>query len=315
MPQTTEQLYGKCLHSYTIKEAIHDAAVLGFMVETLGPQDKSADESVFETETHMREVLNVILNKSYAKFGMQRGRGRTYEALLTVKSIARAQKYYELLSRIKSGEDELKINEEIYKTLPDFPKFAITYSVSENDEASQVNQEKMQKSIDDYNGMFGTNYKIDGINAYNRNLNERLARKDKKYCDRSQQLDLVIVVDRLLTGFDAPCLSTLFMDRQPMSPQGLIQAFSRTNRLCDETKTYGQIVTFQSPSDFKDAINFALKLYSRGGDGKPISEDWKTVFEQFRISVNTIHALAPTPQDVCMLSRTQKNHLFIISEC
>lgn len=306
LPQTTEQLYGKCLHSYTIKEAIHDAAVLGFMVETLGPQDKSADESVFETETHMREVLNVILNKSYAKFGMQRGRGRTYEALLTVKSIARAQKYYELLSRIKSGEDELKINEEIYKTLPDFPKFAITYSVSENDEASQVNQEKMQKSIDDYNGMFGTNYKIDGINAYNRNLNERLARKDKKYCDRSQQLDLVIVVDRLLTGFDAPCLSTLFMDRQPMSPQGLIQAFSRTNRLCDETKTYGQIVTFQSPSDFKDAINFALKLYSRGGDGKPISEDWQTVFEQFRISVNTIHALAPTPQDVCMLSRTQK---------
>lgn len=131
MPQTTEQLYGKCLHSYTIKEAIHDAAVLGFMVETLGPQDKSADESVFETETHMREVMNVILNKSYAKFGMQRGRGRTYEALLTVKSIARAQKYYELLSRIKSGEDELKINEEIYKTLPDFPKFAITYSVSE----------------------------------------------------------------------------------------------------------------------------------------------------------------------------------------
>ena len=119
-------------------------------------------------------------------------------------------------------------------------------------------------------------------------------------------MDLVIVVDRLLTGFDAPCLSTLFMDRQPMSPQGLIQAFSRTNRLCDETKTYGQIVTFQSPSDFKDAINFALKLYSRGGDGKPISEDWKTVFEQFRISVNTIHALAPTPQDVCMLSRTQK---------
>lgn len=76
--------------------------------------------------------------------------------------------------------------------------------------------------------------------------------------------------------------------------------------MCDETKTYGQIVTFQSPSDFKDAINFALKLYSRGGDGKPISEDWKTVFEQFRISVNTIHALAPTPQDVCMLSRTQK---------
>lgn len=305
LPQTTEQLYGKCLHSYTIKEAIHDEAVLGFMVETLGAK-KEVDPAAYESEKHMRSVLEVILNQSYAKLGMERGKGRSYEGILTVSSIAIAQKYYDLIKKVKAGQDELKICEKVRQALPDFPKFAITYSVTENDEASKVNQDKMQESLDDYNEMFGTKYKVEGINAYNTNLNDRLARKDKKYNERSQQLDLVIVVNRLLTGFDAPCLSTLFMDRQPMSPQDIIQAFSRTNRLFDENKTYGQIVTFQSPDEFKDAINNALKLYSRGGNANPIAEDWETVLEAFSVAVKSTHALAKTPQDVALLSRNQK---------
>ena len=279
LAQTTEQLYGECLHSYTIKEAIHDEAVLGFMVENLGAKDLSAEDTkkVYETEEHMRKVLNVILNQSYDKFGMKNGRGETYEAILTTSSIAMAQKYYDLLKKVKEGNDDLKISDDIHKALPDFPKFAITYSLSENDESSTVNQDKMKKSLIDYNEMFGSSYKIDAINAYNSNLNERLARKEKKYMDRSQQLDLVIVVDRLLTGFDAPCLSILFMDRQPMAPQNIIQAFSRTNRLFDTNKQYGQIVTFQAPKEYKDAINEALRLYSRGGGGNPIAEDWDDV--------------------------------------
>lgn len=315
LPQTTKQLYGECLHSYTIKEAIHDEAVLGFMIENLGPKDLSVEveKTTYNSEAHMRRVLNVILNQSYNKLGMQNGKGRTNEGILTVSSIAIAQKYYELLKKIKEGKDELVISEKVHKALPDFPKFAITYSISENEEASKVNQDKMKESLKDYNEMFGTSYEIENINAYNSNLNDRLARKEKKYLDRSQQLDLVIVVDRLLTGFDAPCLSTLFMDRQPMSPQGIIQAFSRTNRLFGENKQYGQVVTFQSPKDFKNAINEALKLYSRGGDGNPIAEDWETVKESFSISLKAIRALAKTPADVASLSRQQKKafvHLF-----
>ena len=313
LPQTTEQLYGKCLHSYTIKEAIHNEAVLGFMVENLGPRDENCNASVFETETHMRQVLDVILNQSCAKFGMNNAKGKSYEAILTVNSIARAQKYYELLKKVKEGKDELKICDDIIKAIPDFPKFAITYSVSENEEGSTVNQDKMKAMLSDYNAMYGTSYKIEGINAYNSNLNDRLARKEKKYLERDEQLDLVIVVDRLLTGFDAPCLSTLFMDRQPMSPQDIIQAFSRTNRLFDANKQYGQIVTFQSPSDFKSAINYALKLYSRGGDGSPLAEDWEAVLQSFAISVKTIHSLAETPEDITKLSRKQKKafvHMF-----
>lgn len=308
LPQTTDELYGPCLHSYTIKEAIHDGAVLGFNVENLGPKDISKDDEdkYYHSDNHMRNVLNIILNQSLSKFGMQNGRGKTYEAMLTVESIAVAQKYYEMILKIKEGEDELKISDDVKKALPDFPKVAITFSVSENEEASQVNQDAMKRYLAYYNKIFGTKYAIDGLSAYNGNLNDRLARKEKRYADREQQVDIVIVVDRLLTGFDAPCLSTLFIDRPPMSPQGLIQAFSRTNRLFDQNKEYGQIVTFRSPKEYKEKINDALILYSKGGIGQAIAEDWDTVLENFNLSLKTIRTFAPEPSDVMGLSKKQK---------
>ena len=309
LAQTTEELYGPCLHSYTIKEAIHDGAVLGFNVENLGPKDMKPDEedAYYHSENHMRNVLNIILNQSSSKFGIQNGRGKTYEAMLTVESIPTAQKYYDLLMRIKEGKDELKINEDIKRALPDFPKVAVTFSVSENEESSQANQDAMRRILADYNNTFGTKYQLESLNAYNNNLNDRLARKEKRYCDREQQIDLVIVVDRLLTGFDAPCLSTLFIDRPPMSPQGMIQAFSRTNRLFDAGKEYGQIVTFRYPADYKKKINDALVLYSRGGIGKALAEDWDTVLENFSLSLKTIRTFAPVPADALNLSKKQMN--------
>lgn len=241
LPRTTQELYGDCLHKYTIQNAIHDNAVLGFQVEHNGPKNKKdeTDSNLYVTESHMLKVLEVILNKSYYKLGFQNGKGKTYEGLLTTSSIQLAQKYYDLLKMVKEGKTTLKIDEKIKQVLPDFPKFAITYSVTENEEGSHVNQQKMQESLDDYNKMFGTKYEISQIQGYNGNLNKRLARKDAKYKSRNEQLDLVIVVDRLLTGFDAPCLSTIFIDRPPMGPHDLIQAFSRTNRIYDKNKVYG----------------------------------------------------------------------------
>ena len=208
----------------------------------------------------MLKVLEVIINKSYNKLGFNNGKGQTYEAILTTSSIQMAQKYYDLLVRVKNGETPLVIDEKIKQVLPDFPKFAITYSVTENEEGSQVNQQKMQCALDDYNKMFGTKYEVSQIQGYNANLNKRLARKDPKYKSRREQLDLVIVVDRLLTGFDAPCLSTIYIDRQPMGPHDLIQAFSRTNRIFDSNKSYGQIVTFQAPKLFKESVDNAVRL-------------------------------------------------------
>jgi len=153
LPRTTEELYGKCLHKYTIQNAIKDNAVLGFQVEHNGPKnmEDETDPSLYDNETHMLRVLDIILNKSYQKFGLQNGKGQTYEAILTTSSIQLAQKYYELLSKVKNGETDLEIDERMKQVLPDYPKFAITYSVTENEEGSHVNQEKMQKSLNDYN--------------------------------------------------------------------------------------------------------------------------------------------------------------------
>lgn len=300
LPRTTEELYGERLHKYTIQNAIHDNAVLGFQVEHLGPKSISdeTDSSAYDNEAHMLKVLDVILNKSYHKLGFQNGKGKTYEALLTTSSIQMAQKYYALLTRVKNGETSLVIDDKIKQVLPDFPKFAITYSVSENEEGSHVNQQKMQDSLDDYNKMFSTKYDISQIQGYNGNLNKRLARKDPKFQSRNEQLDLVIVVDRLLTGFDAPCMSTIFIDRQPMGPHDLIQAFSRTNRIFDKNKACGQIVTFQAPILFKKCVDDAVKLYSAGGTQDALLADWEEVEPAFRKSLAALRVCAETPSEV-----------------
>lgn len=308
LPRTTEELYGKRLHEYTIQNAIKDNAVLGFQVEHDGPKNMvdETDSRIYENETHMLKVLDVILNKSYHKLGFQNGKGKTYEGLLTTSSIQLAQKYYELLKRVKNGETSLQIDERIRQVLPDFPKFAITYSVTENDESSHLNQQKMRESLDDYNSMFNTKYDLSQIQTYNGNLNKRLARKDPKFKSRSEQLDLVIVVDRLLTGFDAPCMSTMFIDRQPMGPHDLIQAFSRTNRIFDKNKAYGQIVTFQAPKLFKESVDNAVKLYSAGSTGTALVAEWKEIEPAFRKTLKALRASAEKPSEIPGMSRKEK---------
>jgi type I restriction enzyme R subunit len=308
LPRTTDELYGEMLHKYTIQNAIHDNAVLGFQVEHNGPKSISdeTDVSVYDNEAHMLKVLEVILNKSYNKLGFQNGKGKTYEALLTTSSIQMAQKYYDLLTRVKNGETPIVIGEKMKQVLPDFPKFAITYSVTENEEGSHVNQQKMQGSLDDYNRMFGTKFDVSQIQGYNANLNKRLARKDAKFQSRSEQLDLVIVVDRLLTGFDAPCMSTIYIDRQPMGPHDLIQAFSRTNRIFDKNKIYGQIVTFQAPVFFKECVDNAVKLYSAGSSKETMVAEWDEIEPAFKKALAALKVAAKTPAEVPEMSKAEK---------
>ncbi|VED64335.1 type I site-specific deoxyribonuclease, HsdR family protein [Streptococcus agalactiae] len=299
LAQTTEQQYGKCLHQYTVKEAIHDKAVLGFQVEykTTIPDmsEDSIPEEAYDHEEHMLAVLDSIINQSRKKLGFNNGIGQTFEGLLTVKSIARAQAYYDLIKKVKAGETDLVISKKVKEKLPDFPKVAITYSVTENENDSISRQEKMTENLEDYNNLFGTNFTIDNLQGYNRDLNDRLARKKDKFKDRHEQLDLVIVVDRLLTGFDAPCLSTIFIDRQPMKPQHIIQTFSRTNRIFENGKNYGQIVTFQAPIHFKEAVDTALSLYSNGGQNEVLAPSWDEEKARFLETVSALQVIAPDP--------------------
>lgn len=333
LPRTTKQQYGEELHTYTVKEAIHDKAVLEFLTEykTTIPEEqldeavrvilsdpnldvdtletiqkeKMLPKAVFEEDKHMLKVIDSIVNKSRKKLGFQNGVGKTYDAILTTSSIAQAKRYYDLFQLVKAGEADVKIDEATKRVLPDFPKVAITYSVSENEEASIVNQEKMKQAIKDYNQEFGTAHTMEKLNDYNGEVNERLARKEEKFLPRSEQLDLVIVVDRLLTGFDAPCLSTLFIDRAPAKAHDLIQAFSRTNRLFDKAKKFGQIVTFQTPDLFREKVNEALVLYSNGGEDVVLAPNFEAATGEFLEAIQELRRVAEVPEKVNALNEAE----------
>lgn len=296
--RTTEQQYGKCLHKYTIKDAIRDKAVLGFQVEEESNVSEDADESdtdarnkEYASLSHMKAVVKRILNNSYRKLGIYNkdNRGYTYDAIFTTSSIKQAQKYYRIFRDVINDKDpDIKIPNRIKKVLPDFPKIAITYSIGENGDGDEANQNEMKQSLEDYNKMFNTHYSMAELGAYNTNVNDRLARKKDEFKPRSQQLDIVIVVDRLLTGFDAPCLSTLFLDRAPMPYKDLIQAFSRTNRIFDRDKRYGQIVTYQYPKKYKESINDALMLYTEGSEKQALAPTWDESILQFNNAAKKI---------------------------
>lgn len=289
--RTTEQQYGKCLHKYTIKDAIRDKAVLGFQVEEESNVSEDADESdtdarnkEYASLSHMKAVVKRILNNSYRKLGIYNkdNRGYIYDAIFTTSSIKQAQKYYRIFRDVINDKDpDIKIPNRIKKVLPDFPKIAITYSIGENGDGDEANQNEMKQSLEDYNKLFNTHYSMAELGAYNTNVNDRLARKKDEFKPRSQQLDIVIVVDRLLTGFDAPCLSTLFLDRAPMPYKDLIQAFSRTNRIFDRDKRYGQIVTYQYPKKYKESINGALMLYTEGSEKQALAPTWDESILEF----------------------------------
>ena len=335
LPKTTEEQFGKCLNKYTIKEALHDGSVLGFQVEyhntfnleelarknSITNWEKDEDgyglesvlskkkliDAAYEDEGHMLKVVDFIINKSAGKLGLNRGKGNTYTAILTTSSIKQAQRYYDLFKRVKAGkEPTVTINEEIKRKLSDFPKVAITYSVGENTDTASFNQDKMKESMKDYNDLFGTQFTMEQLNAYNANVNDRLARKKKLFQVREAQLDLVIVVDRLLTGFDAPSLSTLFIDRKPMRSYSIIQAFSRTNRLFDNLKRYGQIVSFQAPAHFKRAVDHAMKLYSMGGGNYVQAPTWEEAEKTFQEALRKLRQMAPTPEAVDGLTQKEK---------
>lgn len=296
--QTTKQLYGPCLHSYTIKDAIRDNAVLGFKVRSMQSDELDISEDdkankkkldkIYVSQPYMKAVLKSIFRLAYHNLGMYNinNRGYTYSSILTtrpsqMRPIDHAKDYYCLLKDIKDGKTDVQIPERIKRILPDFPKFAITFSIPENADSSEEDQKFMKQAIDDYNHEYGTNFSMSEMQGYNNDVNNRLARKEAQYKPQSERLDLVIVVDRLLTGFDSQYLSTLYVDRPPMKPQDIIQAFSRTNRIFDKDKKYGNIVLFQYPDTFNKEIDSALQIYSNGDPGDVKAPSWEESKQRF----------------------------------
>src|SRR5699024_5054614 len=136
------------------------------------------------------------------------------------------------------------------------------------------------------------------INAYNTNLANRLARKRTLFLTRKEQIDLVIVVDRMLTGFDAPSLAMLFMDRAPMPPHHLVQAFSRTNRLYVKDKKYGQKMTVRTLNSYKGEVEQVVELYLERGENVVMALSRNESEQDFGEASQDVKNIAPNPQAV-----------------
>ena len=263
--ETTASVFGRELHSYVITDAIRDEKVLKFKVDynDVRPQFKSIETEIDEKKltaaenqkaflhpVRIREISQYILQNYKFKTHRTRGGNTGFNAMFAVNSVDAAKLYYEELNKQQKQSDKpLKIAT-IFSFAANEEQNAIGEIPDENFEPSAMDataKEFLTKAIEDYNAMFRTSFGVDSkeFQNYYRDLAKRV---------KNKEVDLLIVVGMFLTGFDAPTLNTLFVDKN-LRYHGLMQAFSRTNRIYDATKTFGNIITFRDlESDTIDAI-------------------------------------------------------------
>lgn len=267
--ETTASVFGRELHAYVLTDAIRDQKVLKFMVDynDVRPKFKSIESeqdlaklSAAENKkallhpTRIAEISRYVLDHFDQKTHRLTGKG--FNAMFAVSSVDAAKAYYqELQNQQKDSEKPLKIAT-IFSYAANESQVAIgeidDESFSPADLADISSKEFLSSCIADYNQLFGTNFTINGndFQNYYRDLAKRV---------KNREVDLLIVVGMFLTGFDAPTLNTLFVDKN-LRYHGLIQAFSRTNRIYDATKSFGNIVTFR---DLEKATTDAIKLFGK----------------------------------------------------
>jgi type I restriction enzyme R subunit len=266
--ETTASVFGAELHSYVITDAIRDEKVLKFKVDynDVRPQFKECESitdekklSAFETKQallhpiRINEISQYILNKFNQKTHRMQVGAKGFNAMFAVSSVDAAKLYYEAFKNLqKDKERPLKVAT-IFSFAANELQDAIGDIEDETFEPSAMDssaKEFLSSAINDYNMMFKTSYGVDSkeFQNYYRDLAKRV---------KSKEVDLLIVVGMFLTGFDAPTLNTLFVDKN-LRYHGLMQAFSRTNRIYDATKTFGNIVTFR---DLEQATIDAITLF------------------------------------------------------
>ncbi|MDN3674214.1 type I restriction endonuclease subunit R [Flavobacterium branchiarum] len=266
--ETTASVFGRELHSYVITDAIRDEKVLKFKVDynNVRPKFKGIETekdekklSVAENKKaflhpgRIKEISQYILNNFRIKTHRNQGGNKGFNAMFAVSSVDGAKCYYKELNRLqKESEKPLRIAT-IFSFAANEEQSAIGEIPDENFEPSAMDssaKEFLTEAISDYNAMFKTSYGVESkeFQNYYRDLAKRV---------KSKEVDLVIVVGMFLTGFDAPTLNTLFVDKN-LRYHGLMQAFSRTNRIYDATKTFGNIITFR---DLETATVDAITLF------------------------------------------------------
>jgi len=266
--ETTASVFGRELHSYVITDAIRDEKVLKFKVDynDVRPRFKAIETEQDEKKLsaaenkkallhpeRIREVSQYILNNFRQKTHRMQAGSSGFNAMFAVNSVDAAKLYYETLNTLQAGSEKpLKIAT-IFSFAANEEQDAIGDIRDESFDVSAMNssaKEFLSAAVEDYNAFFKTNFSVDssGFQNYYRDLASRV---------RSKDIDLLIVVGMFLTGFDAPTLNTLFVDKN-LRFHGLMQAFSRTNRIYDATKTFGNIVAFR---DLEQATVDAITLF------------------------------------------------------
>lgn len=248
--RTTADIFGKRLHTYMIKDAIADENVLGFLIEYYGSWTRKTNDGNEVRSIDTKELLEsderVNMNAQFIIDNYNTSTyGKDFNAMLATGGIPLLLKYYDAFKTISNNLKVATIF--TYSANPDTEDENTGQDIGFVDE--ETTRDKLQKIMEDYNKMFGTNFSIDTFSEYYDDVAERV---------RSRQIDLLIVSDMFLTGFDAKKLNTLYVDKN-LKYHGLIQAFSRTNRVLNEKKKFGKIVCFRNLSE---QVDKAILMYS-----------------------------------------------------
>lgn len=266
--ETTASVFGRELHSYVITDAIRDEKVLKFKVDynDVRPQFKALETEQDEKKLtaaenkqallhpdRIREITQYILNNFRQKTHRLQPGNRGFNAMFAVSSVDAAKLYYESFRKLQQDSDRPLRVATIFSFAANEEQDAIGDILDESFDVSAMNtsaKEFLSAAIADYNALFKTNFSVDsnGFQNYYRDLAKQV---------KAKEIDLLIVVGMFLTGFDAPTLNTLFVDKN-LRFHGLMQAYSRTNRIYDATKTFGNIVTFR---DLEQATIDAITLF------------------------------------------------------
>lgn len=293
--RSTADIFEKCLHTYLIKDAIKDGNVLGFSVDYMKFVNYNSNqteedvmvegidtEEVFMADDRVRLIAQDIIDHHNTKT-----RDRKYNALFTVSSIPLLVKYYNMF---KSLNHDLKIGA------------IFTYGANEDlDKNPEHSRESLDKIIDDYNKMYNTNFSSSTFDAYFRDICKKI---------KNTEIDIVIVVNMLLTGFDAKRLNALYVDKS-LKYHDLIQAFSRTNRVESETKPFGNIVCYRTT---KERVDEAVKLFSQTDSiDTVIMAPYEDYLNKFKVAVSELLKITPVVDSVDSLEREEDIKAFIVA--
>lgn len=329
--RTTKDLFGNCLHKYVITDAIKDQNVLRFGIEYIGKYKNKSNtfidievedidkQEVLDSEKRINKIVDYII-----AYHNKKTFERDYSSLLAVSSIDNLIKYYDLFQKKKeAGEHDLRIatiytygtNEDSDEAQDFLPSEEVDFDVLADPKEryqSSHTRDKLEKYIGDYNKMYGTSFSTKDsqqFENYFKNISQRLKDREKQnFNHEKDRLDIVIVVNMMLTGFDAKKVNTLYVDKN-LKQHGLIQAYSRTNRILGEQKSQGNILAFRN---LKKATDDAITLFSNKDAIEVVTmPEYEKIAEKFDEALKLLREITPTHQSVNDLESEEDEAKFV----